>query len=610
MKEFDKKGNPSREPASEGMKGLSKFLPMTDSNYRRRLTEYEVQVQDLQAYVRSLETETGRLRKKLEDAPKEFMILENKLREANRQLVQAFNQNEKLVNALYEAREQITSLKEEVDKLCAPPSTYGVYLSVNEDGTVNILSQGRKVKVNLHPSIKAEDIKPGQELILNEGLNVVETAGYEIQGEVVILKEQLDAERAIVTQRADEDRVGIIADPLRQVKLKIGDHLLIDAKSGYLLEKLPKSEVEDLSLEEVPDISYEDIGGLGTQLETIKDAVELPYLYSEYYKEHHLAPPKGVLLYGPPGCGKTMIAKAVANNLAARISEKRGEKVKGFFLNIKGPELLNKYVGETERKIREIFIKAREKAAEDVPVVVFFDEMDALFRTRGSGISSDVETTIVPQLLAEIDGVEHLKNVIVIGASNRQDLIDPAILRPGRLDVKIKIERPDQLGAADIFNKYMTTELPIHESEIRESAGDAQAAVDRMIQATIEEMYSLEEENRFLEVTYANGDKEVLYFKDFSSGAMIESVVRRAKKLALKRYIQLSEKGIKVEDLLNAVREEFKENEDLPNTTNPDDWAKIAGKKGERIVYVKPLMGETKEKQRAVERVINTGQYL
>jgi len=610
MKEFDKKGNPSRDPSSEGMKGLSKFLPMTDSNYRRRLTEYEVQVQDLQAYVRSLETETGRLRKKLEDAPKEFMILENKLREANRQLVQAFNQNEKLVNTLYEAREQITSLKEEVDKLCAPPSTYGVYLSVNEDGTVNILSQGRKVKVNLHPSIKAEEIKPGQELILNEGPNVVETAGYVIQGEVVILKEQLDAERAIVTQRADEDRVGIIADPLRQVKLKIGDHLLIDAKSGYLLEKLPKSEVEDLSLEEVPDISYDDIGGLGTQLETIKDAVELPYLYAEYYKEHHLAPPKGVLLYGPPGCGKTMIAKAVANNLAARISEKRGEKVKGFFLNIKGPELLNKYVGETERKIREIFIKAREKAAEDVPVVVFFDEMDALFRTRGSGISSDVETTIVPQLLAEIDGVEHLKNVIVIGASNRQDLIDPAILRPGRLDVKIKIERPDAAAAVDIFNKYMTTQLPINEAEVRESSGDAQAAVDRMIAATIEEMYSLGEENRFLEVTYANGDKEVLYFKDFSSGAMIESVVRRAKKLALKRYIQTSEKGIKVEDLLNAVREEFKENEDLPNTTNPDDWAKIAGKKGERIVYVKPLMGETKEKQRAVERVINTGQYL
>ena len=609
MKEFEKK-TPSREPSSEGMKGLSKFLPMSDSNYRRRLTEYEVQVQDLQAYVHSLEAETGRLRKKLEDAPKEFMVLENKLREANRQLVQAFNQNEKLVNALYEAREQITSLKEEVDKLCAPPSTYGVYLSLNEDATINVLSQGRKVKVNLHPSIKAETLKPGQELVLNEGLNVVEVAGYEIQGDVVILKEMLEEGRAVVTLRADEDKVGIVADPLRSVKLKVGDHILMDGKSGYLLEKLPKSEVEDLALEEVPDINYEDIGGLSTQIEAIKDAVELPYLYADYYREHQLRPPKGVLLYGPPGCGKTMIAKAVANNLAQKISEKRGEKVKGFFLNIKGPELLNKYVGETERKIREIFVKAREKAAEDVPVIVFFDEMDALFRTRGSGISSDVETTIVPQLLAEIDGVEHLRNVIVVGASNRQDLIDPAILRPGRLDVKVKIERPDAAAAVDIFNKYLTANLPIHESELSQNGGDTQAAIDRMIAAAVEEMYNLEEENRFLEVTYANGDKEILYFKDFSSGAMIESVVRRAKKLALKRYIQTSAKGINLEDVLNAVREEFKENEDLPNTTNPDDWAKIAGKKGERIVYVKPLMGETKEKQRAVERIINTGQYL
>jgi proteasome-associated ATPase len=583
---------------------------MSDSNYRRRLTEYEVQVQDLQAYVHSLEAETGRLRKKLEDAPKEFMVLENKLREANRQLVQAFNQNEKLVNALYEAREQITSLKEEVDKLCAPPSTYGVYLSVNEDATVNVLSQGRKVKVNLHPSIKSETLKPGQELVLNEGLNVVEAAGYEIQGDVVILKEVLEEGRAIVTLRADEDKVGIVADPLRAIKLKVGDHILMDGKSGYLLEKLPKSEVEDLALEEVPDINYEDIGGLATQIEAIKDAVELPYLYADYYREHQLRPPKGVLLYGPPGCGKTMIAKAVANNLAQKISEKRGEKVKGFFLNIKGPELLNKYVGETERKIREIFIKAREKAAEDVPVIVFFDEMDALFRTRGSGISSDVETTIVPQLLAEIDGVEHLRNVIVVGASNRQDLIDPAILRPGRLDVKVKIERPDAAAAVDIFHKYLTADLPIHESELGQNSGDTQAALDRMIASAVEEMYNLGEDNRFLEVTYANGDKEILYFKDFSSGAMIESVVRRAKKLALKRYIQTSEKGINLDDVMSAVREEFKENEDLPNTTNPDDWAKIAGKKGERIVYVKPLMGEMKEKQRAVERVINTGQYL
>jgi proteasome-associated ATPase len=541
------------------------------------------------------------------DTSKSSRTFEPDLRDVDRLLAQAHNQNEILVTALHEAREQITALKEEVDKLCAPPSTYGVYLAANEDSTVTILSQGRKVKVNLHPSLKPEMLKPGQELILNEGLNVIEAAGYEIQGEVVILKEQLDAERALVTLRADEEKVGIIAEPLRTLNLKSGDHLLLDAKSGYLLEKLPKSEVEDLTLEEVPDIGYDDIGGLGDQIEAIKDAVELPYLYGDYYKEHKLTPPKGVLLYGPPGCGKTMIAKAVANNLAEKISEKRGEKIKGFFLNIKGPELLNKYVGETERKIREIFVKAKEKAAEDVPVIVFFDEMDALFRTRGTGISSDVETTIVPQLLAEIDGVEGLKNVIVIGASNRQDLIDPAILRPGRLDVKIKIERPDRASAAEIFAKYLTEDIPFAESETR---GHVAAAIPAMISAAVESMYALSEENRFLEVVYANGEKEVLYFKDFSSGAMIESIVRRAKKLALKRYIGRGEKGIMADDLLTAVREEFKENEDLPNTTNPDDWAKIAGKKGERIVYVKPLMGETKEKLRSVERVVNTGQYL
>src|SRR5687767_2540414 len=591
MKEFDKKSSPSRE-------GFSKFLPasMSDSSTRRRLTEYEIQLQDLQAYVRSLEAETVHLRKKLEDTPKDFMVLENKLHEANRQLVQAFNQNEKLVNALYEAREQITALKEEVDKLCAPPSTYGVYLSLNEDATVNILAQGRKVKVNLHPSIKPETIKPGQELVLNEGLNVVEAAGYEIQGEVVILKEQLDPERAIVTLRADEEKVGIIAEPLRTQRLKVGDHLLMDSKSGYLLEKLPKSDVEDLSLEEVPDISYKDIGGLGDQLETIKDAVELPYLYAHYYKEHKLAPPKGVLLYGPPDCGKTMIAKAVAANLAEQISVKRGEKIKGFFLNVKGPELLNKYVGETERKIREIFVKAREKANEDVPVVIFFDEMDALFRTRGTGISSDMESTIVPQLLAEIDGVEGLKNVIVIGASNRQDLIDPAILRPGRLDVKIKIERPDQAAAADIFAKYLTADLPIAPAEIDAADGAPEAAVSRMIAAVVEAMFTLSEANRLLEVTYANGENEMLYFKDFASGAMIESIVRRAKKLALKRYIARAEKGLTADDLVAAVREEFKENEDLPNTTNPDDWAKIAGRKRERIVSIKIVPHTTEPK--------------
>jgi proteasome-associated ATPase len=526
------------------------------------------------------------------------------------EVVASTAQTQRLLQALTAAREEITTLRTEIDKLCAPPSTYAVYLSGNKDGTVNVLAQSRKVKVNLRPALELQSLRPGQEVVLNEGLNVVEAAGYEIQGEVVILKERLDDERALITLRADEDKVAIIADPLRADRLKAGDHLLHDPRSGYLLEKLPKNEVDDLALDEVPDVGYEEIGGLGTQIESIQDAVELPYLYADEYREHKLSPPKGVLLYGPPGCGKTMIAKAVASNLAQKISEKRGEKIKGYFLNIKGPELLNKYVGETERKIREIFVKAREKANEDVPVVVFFDEMDALFRTRGTGISSDVESTIVPQLLAEIDGVEGLKNVIVIGASNRQDLIDPAILRPGRLDVKIKIERPDQKAAGDVFRKYLTPALPLATGELQAHGGDAAAVVEAMIETVTGAMYSLAEENRFLEVSYANGEKEILYFKDFSSGAMIESIVRRAKKLALKRFIGGGEKGIGTEDLLAAVREEFKENEDLPNTSNPDDWAKIAGRKSERIVYIKSIVSAPLDKPKPVERVPTTGQYL
>jgi proteasome-associated ATPase len=499
----------------------------------------------------------------------EFEIVENAGRDTDPRLLNAVRQNDILRRALHEARNEIMALRTEVDKLSAPPSTYGVYLSAHDDDTVDVLAQGRKVRVGLNPTIKVESLRPGQELLLNEALNVVAAAGYEIQGDVVVLKARLGDDRAVVTVRADDEKIGIIADPLRTVQLKPGDHILMDSKSGYLLERLPKSEAEELGLEEVPDIGYRDVGGLSLQIEAIQDAVELPYLYPAHYKEHKLRPSKGVLLYGPPGCGKTMIAKAVANSLAEKVSKERGEKVTAYFLNVKGPELLNKYVGETERKIREVFQKAKEKAADDVPVVIFFDEMDALFRTRGTGISSDVESTIVPQFLTEVDGVEGLRNVVVIGASNRPDLIDPAILRAGRLDLKIKVDRPDRAAAGDIFQKYLTHDLPIAAADTRRHGG-VDAAVD----------------------------------------AMIASVVRRAKKLALKRCIGGGEKGLVTDDLVAAVREEFKENEDLPNTSNPDDWAKIAGRKGERIVAVKSLVGLTRQPQRNMEKVVTTGQYL
>ena len=552
----------------------------------------------------------------MQDAPKRVRTLEEKLLETKGQLQQAISQNERLTFTLREAREHIAALREEVDKLTQPPAAYGTFLARNDDGTVDVFSGGRKMRVALHPELALEEeseLVRGAEVVLNESLNVVLARSAEQSGEVVTLKELLDETRAIIVGRADEERVVELAESLRGVKIRSGDSLLMDSRTGLLLEKLPRPEVEELVLEEVPDISYADVGGLDGQIEAITDAVELPFLYRELFVEHKLPAPKGILLYGPPGCGKTLIAKAVANSLASKVADVSGDKAaRSYFLNIKGPELLNKYVGETERQIRLVFQRAREKSEEGVPVIVFFDEMDSLFRTRGTGISSDMESTIVPQLLAEIDGVETLRNVIVIGASNREDLIDPAILRPGRLDVKIKIERPDEEAAAQIFARYLTADLPLDETEVAGlGGGDRVKAVRAMIERTVSEMYKADEHNQFLEVTYQNGDKEVMYYKDFSSGAMIENIVRRAKKLAIKRVIAGQGRGIRSQDLLDSIKQEYKEHEDLPNTTNPDDWAKISGKKGERIVYIRTIMAQGDETTggRSIERVA-TGQYL
>jgi len=571
---------------------------------------------ELREQAHLLEEEVTTLRKRVQDAPKRVRTLEERLLETKGQLAQAVSQNEKLTYTLREARDHIASLRDEVDKLTQPPSAYGTLLGANDDGTVDVFSGGRKMRVAVHPELGEIELARGAEVVLNESLNVVLVREPETQGEIVTLKEVLeDGHRAMVVGRADDERVVELSEDLLGAKLRAGDTLLVDGRSGLVLERLPRPEVEELVLEEVPDISYEDVGGLDQQIEMIQDAVELPFLHQDLFLEFRLPAPKGILLYGPPGCGKTLIAKAVANSLAKKVSEHSGDRqARSYFLNIKGPELLNKYVGETERQIRLVFQRAREKSEEGWPVIVFFDEMDSLFRTRGTGISSDIESTIVPQLLTEIDGVESLKNVIVIGASNREDLIDPAILRPGRLDVKIKIERPNEMAAAQIFGRYLTPDLPLDVGEVESlGGGEPHKAVLAMIEQTVAEMYRADEENQFLEVTYANGDKEIMFFKDFSSGAMIENIVRRAKKLAIKRLIDGGGRGLRVADLIESIHQEFKEHEDLPNTTNPDDWAKISGKKGERIVYVRTLVKSHLDKGaeggRSIERVA-TGQYL
>jgi proteasome-associated ATPase len=575
------------------------------------MRDHEAEIRTLRAQLAELQDETVLLRRRLEHSPSSVRRIEERLVEARAQVTTLSGKNARLAETLREAREQIVALKEQVEKLSAPPSTFGVFLRELDDDVAEIFSNGRKLRVQLGSEVDRDVLAPGREVVLNEALNVVEAAAYEVVGEVMTLKEHLGEGRLLVVNHTDDEQVVRAADPLGSTRLRAGDSLLVEPRSGYALERLPRPEVEELVLEEVPDISYTDIGGLGSQIEAIRDAVELPFLHADLFVEHELKPPKGILLYGPPGCGKTMIAKAVANSLAKRVAEKEGRAdAKSYFLNIKGPELLNKYVGETERQIRLIFQRAREKVQEGHPVIVFFDEMDSIFRTRGSGVSSDVENTIVPQLLSEIDGVETLKDVIVIGASNREDMIDPAILRPGRLDVKIKIDRPNEEAAREIFAIYLHSGLPLHPDLVKQYDSEKEA-IEWLVADTCRRMYAVDEMNQFLEVTYANGDKEILYFKDFNSGAMIENVVARAKKMAIKRFLDEGQKGIREDDLLQAIRDEFKENEDLPNTTNPDDWARISGKKGERIVYVRTLVAQDDDRgmSKAIESV-NTGQYL
>ncbi len=503
------------------------------------------------------------------------------------QLFSAGKRNEALSKTLRTARDELNRIKEEARRLTEPPNNWGTLIGLTDTGlAADVIVGGRRMRVAVGPEVEPAALRAGVDVLLSEGLVIIGTGDFPPVGGVVTVREFVDDTRILVGAPGDDEQVYTLGQELIDAGVRVGDAVVVDTRSHFALQIVEKPEVSSLLLEEVPDITYSDIGGLSDQIGQIQDAVELPFEHPQLYTEHGLKPPKGILLYGPPGCGKTLIAKAVANSLADRSGAGAGRKT--YFLNIKGPELLDKYVGETERQLRIIFARAREKASAGFPVVVFFDEMESLFRTRGTGKSSDVETTIVPQLLTEIDGVEKLDNVIVIGASNREDLIDPAILRPGRLDVKIRIERPDAAAASDIFEKYITADLPLHPSVLEGHASRAEA-VAALIGYCVERMYAQTPENEFVEVTYADGSKEVLHFSDFASGAMIHNIVDRAKKGAIKTLLDSGERGLRREHFAAAIAEEFSEHEDLPNTTNPDEWARISGRKGERVTHLRMM---------------------
>ena len=482
------------------------------------------------------------------------------------------------------------------DAVTAPPVTLGLLTAsprARGEGRpveAEVVLGGRPMRLGLHPGLDPAALGAGRLVAVNDQMLVVDSLPAPDTGEAVTLDEVLGARRALVTTGGGASRVLALAEGLDPAALKPGDTLVADLRADLATALVERTGVEQLVIAEAPDVSWADIGGLGPQIDRIRDAIELPFAHPGLYRGYGLRAPKGVLLYGPPGCGKTLIAKAVATSLA----DSAGGRPAAF-LNIKGPELLSKFVGETERQIRAIFVQARKAAAEDRPVVVFFDEMEALLRARGTGVSSDVETMIVPQVLSEIDGVESLRNVIVIGASNREDMIDPAILRPGRLDVKIRIDRPDAEAATDILARHLRADLPLDPGELADAGGDREAAAAAMRRAAVDALYARTPATAVLEVVCASGARRTLHLADLASGAMLAAVVARAKTAAIKDEIAGGPGGLSTARLLEAIAVEARQNEEIASAAGPEGWERLIGRRGERIRSVTRLVPDREE---------------
>ena len=545
----------------------------------------------------------------------------HQLREARAQAVSLAAKNERLVTALGTARERIAELGQQLDAVTHPPVTLGLLTglprtrgAVGDTGgaadaagaaqprEIAVSLSGRQMLLHVHPGVDDTELQIGRLVAVNDQMLVVATLPEPGTGEAVTLEERLDDARVLVTTGAGGTRILTLSSALGRIAgtgegLKPGDTLAADLRADVATALIERTSVEQLVVAETPDVSWADIGGLGPQIEQIRDALELPFTHPELFHAYGLRAPKGLLLYGPPGCGKTLIAKAVATSLADSPSASGIKGRPPAFLNIKGPELLSKFVGETERQIRAIFDQARKAAAEDRPVVIFFDEMEALFRTRGTGVSSDVETMIVPQVLAEIDGVESLRNVVIIGASNREDMIDPAILRPGRLDVKIRINRPDAAAAEEILARHLTADLPLDPAELTAHGGDREATAASLRRVVIEALYARNDATAVLEITEAHAvsgtSTRVLHLADLTSGAMLAAIVSRAKTASIKDELAGGAGGLNAARLRSAVTTEAWQNEEITGATTPEGWARLIGTRTSQIRNVRRLGKES-----------------